>query len=75
METVKPGGRSEALAGAAVGDSSAGVVFIVSFLAIFFVFTGEIFLVCCVYPNVVICESGTMVEVVAAPAVGEGGYP
>ena len=39
LETVKPGYRAEASAVVVVGASGAGVVLIVSFLDIFFMFT------------------------------------
>ena len=39
LETVKPGDRAEASAVVVVGVSGAGVVLIVSFLDIFFMFT------------------------------------
>ena len=47
LETVKPGDRAEASAGEAVGESYTGVVSVVYFLAILFMFTGENGLVCC----------------------------
>ena len=51
--------------------SGAGVVSIVSFLAIFFMFTVENGSVCCFPPDGGIWASGTMVEAVAA-TVGAG---
>ena len=47
LETVNPRYQEEALAGVEVGASGAGVVYIVYFWAIFFMFTGVNGLVCC----------------------------
>ena len=41
LETVNPGYQSEASMVAEVGDLGVGLMFIVSFLAISFMFTGE----------------------------------
>ena len=70
FETVKPGDWSEAsvgadvaaLAGEEVGASGAGGVFIVSFLAILFMFTSEKWLGLLFPPDGCIWASGTMVE-------------
>ena len=52
--------------------SGAGVVSIVSFLSIFLIFTGQNGLMCCICPDGRIWASGTMVEAMAAAAVGAG---
>ena len=72
LETVKSRDLEKALMGAAVGALGAVVLLIVSFLEIFFIFTGENVLVCCFCPNGGIWASGTMVEAAAA-AVAESG--
>ena len=74
---MKPGDRVEASTEAVAGASESGLVLIVPFLSIFFMFTGENGLVCCFFPNVGIWAPGTMVEVAATAmaAVGAGSDP
>ena len=61
LETVNPGYWAEASEVAVIEESVAGVVYILSLLAIFFMFTGENGLVCCCSPDGGIWASGIMV--------------
>ena len=65
LETINPGDQEKASEGAAVEESGAGVMLIVSLLVIFFMFTGENGLVCCFCPYGGIWASGTMAETAA----------
>ena len=62
LETINLGYRVESSAGVAVVALVAGAVYIVSFLAICIMFTGENILVCCFCPDGGIWASGTKVE-------------
>ena len=76
LETVKPEDWVEALVGVVEGESGEGVVYIISFLAIFFMFTGENGLVLCFTPDDGIWASGTMLEAaVKVEEVGAGAAP
>ena len=71
LETIKPRDREEASAGASVIDYGTGVVSIVFFLAIFFMFTEKNGLLCCFPPDGGIWASEAIVEETAAAEVGE----
>ena len=67
-------GIEKIVGGIGCGTLGEGVVYIVYFLDILFMFTGENILVCCFGPDGGIWASGTMLEV-AATSVGAGAAP
>ena len=71
LENVKPWDQAEVSYGEVVGELVSGVVSIVSFITVIFMFTGENDIVFCCFSDGEIWASRTMVEEAPVPEVGE----